>query len=97
MTVSSAHIFHHQGSRGASRGMDSKKAEDLARIRDENRVEAQARVEAGKAFARGMQVKTQDGRVGKVSSVNQRTGSIELTGKAFRRPEWHSATSLQKT
>lgn len=76
--------------------MDGKKAEDLNRIRAENKAEAEARIEAGKSFTRGMLVKTRDGRVGRVSSANLKTGSVEVSGKAFRRPEWHAATSLEK-
>lgn len=93
---SRAHIIHRRDIRETIQGMDSKKAEDLKRIRAENLAESEARIQVSKSFARGMSVQIHDGRVGKVSSVNQRTGSIEVSGRVFRRPEWHSATTLKK-
>ncbi|MDP3402967.1 MAG: hypothetical protein Q8S35_03385 [bacterium] len=82
--------------RGVVRGMDSDKAQKLEAIRADNKLESEARIQAAKSFSRGMSVKTQDGKVGRVSSVNYRTGSIEVVGRGFLRPEWHSASTLEK-
>ena len=96
MTIRTAHILYSRKDPEYIRGMDREKVENLKRIQAENRAEGVTRVDAAKSFKKGMTVRTADGRTGKVSSVNEKTGSIEVIGKAFRRPEWHAATALTK-